>query len=375
MATEIIQAGSRLSVTTQNAVIRKALKAAYPKEYFLSNLMSKGRFRARCGGPRCEWRMEKRIREPEPVDGYPEGPTSYPSTNFWTEASLPWRKYRMPERIDEFEKLAQQRGGAEIGAEVIIPIVEAVLTKLPKDFTFGLAKELFKDGNSGAANRIHGLESMFSVNSCVSDSAFGNPNDTYAGVSTALGAFGGTWTAGSGYGWPHGTGDLEYYFASPLVCDYNNTLLTPSTSTGVHRWADQWESAIRMATTWADVLGRGPADALLLDPELFRIARDSLQERTRFIAKAPPENMSVGWKEYDFEGVSIVTEQAVTTDCGYLIRFADWELRSMQGQLIETKKEYDLDSDSDAIMLRSYVQLARVGAPPTKLAGISVAGT
>lgn len=371
----IIESGARLSVTTLNAMIRKEIAPIYPMDYLLSELMKRGRFAKRQGGKKVEWRLEFRRRTPTPVSGYPEN-LSFQSTNFWKEASLPWREYAMGERIDAFEKLAQQQGGSEVNPTAIIPIVERVTKKLLKDFTLGLATEMMADGNGGAANQIHGLESWNAVTGLVSNSAFGAPSDSYAGVTTNLGTYGGEWTAGSGYGWPHGTGDAEYYFASPLVCDYNNTLLTGTDTGNTHSWRYQWESAIRMLTSYGEVLQRGSYDVILLDPELLRIARDSLADRTRFVATSQPENVTVGWKSYDFEGLKMVTQYGVTSGCGYALRFANLELRSMLGQLIESQKDFDLSSNSDEIALRSWVQLlCESPAYQGKLVAISTEGT
>ena len=349
----IIDAGARLSVTTLNAFIRKEIAPLYPMDYLLSEIMKRGRFTKRCGGKKVEWRMEFRRRKPEPVNGYPEN-LGYQSTNFWQDASLPWREYAMGERIDAMEKLAQQQGGSDVSPVALIPIVERVTKKLLKDFTFGLGTEMFVDGNAtGSTNRVHGLESWYGVNGCVSNSAFGAPSDVYAGITTNLGTYGGEWTGD----WPGGTGDAEYYFASPLVVDYNSSLLTPTDTSGTHSWQFQWESAIRMLTSYGEVLQRGAYDVLLLDPELLRIAKDSLTDRTRFMATSTPENVTVGWKSYDFEGLKIVTQYGVPSGVGYALRFANLELRSMLGQLVESEKEYDLTANSDLIALRSYVQL------------------
>lgn len=372
----IIEAGPRLDVTTLNALVRKVIAPIYPQDYLLDELMKRGRMTKRNGGKKVEWRMEFRRRTPTPINGYPENLT-FQSTNSWKEASLPYREYAMGERIDKFEKLAQQSGGSDVTPTAIIPIVESVTKKLSKDFVFGLAQEMMKDGNSGSANTLHGFESWNGVSSTVSNSAFGNPSDTYAGISTALGNYGGEWTPGSGYGWPHGYGDADYYFASPLIVDYNNENLTSTDATSSTRsWFYQWESAIRMLTTYGEVLQHGHYDALLLDPELFRIARDSLTDRTRFVATSSPGNTSVGYKTYDFEGLKIVTQYGVTSGCGYAIRFDNLELRSMLGQLVEVEKDFDLSSNSDQIALRSYLQLVcESPAYQGKLAAISSEGT
>src|SRR3972149_501635 len=113
MATEIIQAGARLDITTLNALIRKVIDPVYRQDYFLSETIKRGRLSRKQGGKRFEWKVRFRRREPEVGQGYPES-MDYQSTNYWQEASLPYRQLRMGERIDAFEKLAQQSGGSDV---------------------------------------------------------------------------------------------------------------------------------------------------------------------------------------------------------------------------------------------------------------------
>ena len=63
-------------------------------------------------------------------------------------------------------------------------------------------EKFYDDGNATATPRtLHGLESWFANSgSCVTDSLVADPNDTYAGVSCALGTTG-TWTAETDGGW------------------------------------------------------------------------------------------------------------------------------------------------------------------------------
>ncbi|MEK7556717.1 MAG: hypothetical protein AAB538_01950, partial [Patescibacteria group bacterium] len=235
MATEIIQAGARLDVTTLNAMIRRVIDPCYQKDYLLAEIMKRGRFSKKQGGKRFEWKVRFRRREPETGLGYPES-LDYQSTQYWQVADLPFRQLHLGERVDAFEKLAQQSGGSDVQPVAVINLVEGVTKNLVKDFTASIAQKAWGDGNAGAADNIHGMESIFSYSGSVSNSPVGAPNDSYAGLSTTLGTYGGSWTAGTGYGWPHGVGDAEYGFFSPLIVDYNSTLLTASDTADTSSW-------------------------------------------------------------------------------------------------------------------------------------------
>jgi hypothetical protein len=96
---------------------------------------------------------------------------------------------------------------------------------LMADIEEAFGDELYVDGNaSGNEGRIHGFESWLGNSGAATNGYVATPSDTYAGLSTTLGNYGGTWsTPPRNTNWPDGKGDPEYDFWSPLLVDYTDT--------------------------------------------------------------------------------------------------------------------------------------------------------
>jgi hypothetical protein len=359
MATENIQAGARIDVTTFNAYLDKTVEGYFAKDYVFSELQKRGRFAFNKGGKKIEGRVDFRKREPTPIIGSPTDIT-FESANYWKDYTFPWRGWGYGYKIDEWDKLTQQNTG-KVQPTVLINIVDKLAIKASKDFMDALMPMVFDDGNAGSGTNLMGYDSMMgNTGVAITDSPCVAPSDTYGGLSTVLGNYGGDWTPGTGYGYPNGTGDYEFRFWSPLILAYTSTLLTTTTA-GTHTWATQWQSALNYMMTYGDIFNRGGYDCVVMDPEMLRQAQDSLADKTRFVAKSQKEGVSVGWREFDFSGLKIVTQYGVPSGCAYGLRHDATAIWAMYPQLLKKSEDTDITESTDLVAIKSYCQMITDG--------------
>lgn len=363
-----IEATPRISATTLAKYIRKITDTTMRKSVLLGLLQSKGRVTYNHGGKKVTWPVEYKERTPVAGAGTPNQITFAPTTTQkWAE--LPWRTYTLGERITKFEKLVQQ--GKDV---TLIKIVTDVAEKITKNMMSYMKKELFIDGNAtGYTRRLHGLESCMGVNGLISNSVCGDPNDSYASLTTNLGTYGGSWTGDTGDGWPTGTGDPQYCFFSPVVVDYNHATYFGSDS---DTWKENAQYAMNYLCTIAENLHEQKYDLILLTAKMMRQFRDSLKSAQTVEVTQNSELTKLGHPSIQYMGTEISFEYGVPTGVGYALTLDKMELMSMQGGLIEKETDEDITTQSTLIALDAWVQL-KMESPAFfgKLSGISTAGT
>jgi hypothetical protein len=230
------------------------------------------------------------------------------------------------------------------------------------DMDEALSTEIYIDGNaSGNGARFHGIESFGSVSAASTKMPIGLPNDTYMGLSTTLGNYGGSWsttgTTTSATDWPSGTGDSHYDFWSPLVIDYSSAVATSAAggdsgwAASTKTWPNTCKEALRFGVTHMSGRNRnrkGQLDTVFLTNEMYRQFKEKLESNERLVntvGGGGKKNLwSLGFGDVTlFEGVEITSEYGVPANTGYGMSFGNIELKSCQAQLIVTEgPEYDM---------------------------------
>lgn len=341
-----IDSWARVDVATINKHVKKLTEPIFRKRGFMALLRKKGRITFNNAGKKFDWRARFRRHSPEAYDDM--GAVSFPRTNLWKTCELPYRAYSVGESFSKFEKLAN--GNTD---EALIKIVSEATKALSDSMNEFFADQLVLDGNSTAYTSIHGLESWFSVSgtTCNSLASYcGNPNDTYAGLSTALGNYGGSWTGA----WPAGVGSCEFNFFSPLVVDTHNALWTASTKT----WPNDCREALRYGTLYLQTLQNQNLDAILLNPELYRQLLDSTEDKEQIQLTAASEAVALGFRSVTYDGVPIISEYGVPADTGYGLVMDKLELRSMQSQLFMVDEDQEIDNKTSKMSLDFFGNLS-----------------
>lgn len=358
---------AQINTTTLDNFLRVKVEPIFRESYFMEQMQARGKILFGQGGKTAvNWKPRFRRRKLTAGAANPVN-IPFPNVNVRRECELPWRHYYLGESIPMMSILQNQNTKT-----ALFNIIEDTTTGAAEDFVTDFKEKLYCDGNAGTQRDIHGLESIFSVNGCVANSVAGNPNDSFAGHSTALG-LSGTWTPNAGNGWPTGQGDTEYNWWSPLVVDYQNANFTGV----IHDWETQWQQAIRFGQIYQGLLQKKTPDVLLLNAELDRRARDTLEDVQRLVVNEPHQQVNVGPKKLLFEDINIVTEYACPDAVGYWLNFDHIELRCMTDQLVKTMQDVDIVSGGTRMFSFQFFGNLVIWAPSflAKLVAISALGT
>ena len=356
---------SSVFTTTIDAYLKKKVEPIYRLNYLMGQMEARGKIIFNQHGLKIDWRPKFRRRKITAGAGSPVN-IQFPDTNVRRICTLPWRHYHLGESIPYISVLQNQNSKT-----ALFDLVQEKTDGAAEDFVTDFRERLYVDGNAGTQQDIHGLESIFSVNGCVANSVAGNPNDSYAGHSTALG-LSGSWVPNAGNGWPTGKGDTEYCWWSPLVIDYQN-----ADWTGVGNWEVTWQQAIRYGHQYQSLLQKKAPDVLLLNAELERRARDTLESDQRFIVNNDTGTVNMGPKRLLFEDVNIVTEYGVPDAVGYFLSFDQIELRCLTPQLVVSQEDRDITGGGTRMFsFQAYLNMV-IWAPSflAKLAPITPLGT
>jgi hypothetical protein len=281
-----------------------------------------------------------------PMQGYADSDTlTFARKDRWKTAQLPWRGYAATDSMTKKERLMNKN------TEAIVKVYEQVTTNLLEDLEDQFGDELYIDGNaSGNAKRLHGIESFMGNSGAATNGYIATPSDTYAGLTTGLGDYGGTWSSSGGSTtWPTGVGDAHYDFWSPLIVDYTDTLWQATTKT--------WPNTCREALSYGIVKSkknkskRGQTDLILLNDELYRQFYNKLSDAERLVVKRGDGKnglYALGFTDViNYDGTDVSYEYGVPVNTGYGWCMDQLELCSLQAQLfVPEGPDFDIASQS-----------------------------
>ncbi len=329
---------ARLASLALSNYVRKKIELPTRKSYFLQEIQKRGRQTMGNGGLNIEWRPEKRRHELTWGPGNPNV-VNFPQTNLWTKATLSYKTCHMGASISEIELLSLGDKSTNYFNKL-----QSVGDRCVEDFKIRFAPHLFRDGTG--SQKIDGLESFGSVSGMATNEPIGLPNDTYAGLSTALGSDG-DWSAPSGGGWPRcgsdpDACDYEYHYFSPLIVNYNDSEILMDSSSESPGWDEAWIYACRYLTTYCGIVNGEAPDVIILDPDLLRRAENSLKTNQRFQLDDTSKALDPGVRVVHFEGITFATEWGVPAGCGYGINFSQLELKCMGKDFIKMSEDTDI---------------------------------
>lgn len=342
-------AGVVASTTTEYLKVKTV--ETMRKRRLMAMLDERGRVSTGHSGKDFQWEVE--YKQP-PIQGYDDmDTTSFARTNYLKNAVLPWRGYRVPDMMSGKERLMNS------GPPALVKRYAELLPRLMKTMEQNLGEHLYIDGNLAANSKFwHGLESFFGNSGAYSGGFIAAPSDTYAGLSTVLGNYGGSWSATT---WPEGTGDPHYDFWSPLIVDYTDTAWTAATKT----WPNTCLEALRygILNVQKNMNTKDTQlDVVMLANGLYRPFLDKLQlEENLHIS--PSDGSSGLWKlgfrnVQNFDGVDITWEYGIPAAVGYGLPMDQVELMVLGGELFVSKgPDYNIADDSYRFAVQTYSNL------------------
>jgi hypothetical protein len=334
---------SRIVNTTIHKYIREEEVNILRNRKLLALMQSRGRITFNHSGDLLDWKVKYKRA---PMQGHSDSDTlTFSRRDRWKTAQIDWRGYAATDSMTKAERLKNKN------TEAIIKIYDQIATSLMEDMEDQFGDELYIDGNaSGNSKRIHGIESFLSVSGAAAAGYIGVNNDTYAGLSTALGNYGGAWTlSGANSTWPSGTGDAHYDFWTPLVVDYTDNSWSASTKT----WPNTCLEALRFGIIKGkkNKSKRGMLDVIMLNDELYRQFMDKLQTEEQINVTRGNSNkglLALGFTDVtNFDGVDVTFEYGIPSTVGYGWSIDNVELCSLQGQLfVPEGPDFDIATQS-----------------------------
>lgn len=342
------------TLRTMNTTLQDILRDeedAMLRNYKLSALLQQsGNVVYNCDGRGVIWPVQYKLAEMEANTG--QTARNFAPVDYHKNAELPYRGYQATDQMFERERLENR------GESAVVKVFERMADRLVESCRQGIGPEVYVDGEStGNTLSWHGLESMFGTNGTVNVSTgaqrsanaadfVGYPSDTYAGLSTILGTYGGDQESGSV--WPNGVADSEYDFWAPLIVNATCTGFAPST----HTFAGQGDDVLRFAFAHAARnTGRSGAIETCILARNFWIDFKNLvdvKEQINIQRGGGDGLVSLGFKDVIvFDGVEVTTDPAVSSSVGYAFNVANIELWCMYDTLWKVDgPEYDIDTQS-----------------------------
>lgn len=339
---------SRVVNTTIHNYIRQEEINILRNRKLTAMLKEKGRITFNASGDLLDWKVRYKRAPIQGTTGY--GTLTFAARDRWKTAQLGWRGYAGTDQIQKIDRLKNK------STEAIINVYSQIATSLLDDIEDQYGDEFYVDGNaSGNEDRIHGLESFLGTSGAASGGYIGTPSDTYAGLSTGLAGYGGSWSGD----WPTGTGDAHYDFWSPVIVDYTDTAWAASTKT----WPNTCLEALRFGIIKSkkNKSKKGMLDLILLNDELYRQFLDKLQteEQINVNRGATSGLIAAGFQDVtNFDGVDVTSEYGVPTTVGYGVSLMQMELRSLQGQMfVPEGPDFDIAAQSYRFSIDFYGNL------------------
>ena len=282
----------------------------------LALLKAGGRLKTNCDGTDLKWTILYKERGLIPYADFDD--LSFIRQDLLQTATLDTRGYKMVDAISEKEMLQNK------GKHAIIKLFGKMADDMKKNAGTRLCAEFYVDGNAtGNSKRLSGLETMMSMTGqTAADREATTLNDTYAGLSTAKGAYGGA------------QGDRHYDFWSPMIVSTNATGYT---------WAANADQHLRYAITQMtrSQMKDESLDLIQLTRSAYREFVDLLSTTERVIVNKE----DVGIRKFGFKDVVSFDGVDVTFDPDIPATDANSDVVSGYG-FTTGKMEYCLLGDS-----------------------------
>ncbi|MCS7226521.1 MAG: hypothetical protein NZ821_05960, partial [Gloeomargarita sp. SKYB31] len=307
----------------------KVAEPIYRQARLLGILRAKRRISYNHDEDDIRWRVRYVRRRPEVITG-PVVSTPFLAPVRHKTAVLDWRGYALGEYILPIEQL---KGRTK---ETALPrLLDDIVRSVIEDFELFISEILYKDGNT-AEQHLHGLESMFGTDNTSMVEPVLNPNDTYAGLSTVIGAYGGTIKGN----WPVGSFTSEAIFWTPLIEKWNDNRFKRNPNEEA-TWENNGEKAIRYCTTWLWANQSVQPDVIIMHPDMLRQLKDSLTPYRQLQVTPKSPIVDLGIQTVQFDGLELVDDPNCPVDTAYVLSTNKMELMSMQSELIHVHQDID----------------------------------
>jgi len=340
---------SDYSKGAEDNTIRNRPALAYMRKY--------NRFEFGCSGTSSTWQVK--YKKPPISQAGDDGNIQFNVNNNHKQATLPWRGYQGTDRLTELQRQENK------GLQALVSLYETKVDDLISSFEDTFPSQFYVDGNAtGYESAFHGLGSFTAAANSAAGNMVSTPNDSYAGLTTNLGNYGGTWSANRSSAetpqypnatlakdWPWGSGTSEYDFWAPKLLNATSTAWTGST-----KFQDNCEEIINRATLWLNSTGGAAGPMLcLFGSDLFGDIRKFFSARQRqIVPHKDSEDLGFG-DSLNLNGAAIIHDFDCPASSGFCFRVNSVKARFLYKKMFELKgPEYDISTNSYLMLLNCY---------------------
>lgn len=304
-------------------------------------LKKRGRITFGWSGTAMDWKVKyKRVK----LTPFADGDTlEFSRKERYKTAVLDWRGYSATDSMTKGEFLQNRN------QEAIIRLYSSIAEDLMDDMEDAFGEEFYIDGSAANnSKRIHGIETFLGATASAGNGAM-IPSSTYAGLSCVPGYYGGTWDSGGLPAWPHGRGDTQYDFWSPLVVAYDDAGLW---GTGKDTWPETCIDAIAFGIIKSkkSKSQKGQLDVIFMDDEMYRVLIGTLRDKEQIQVNRGEKStlVSLGFTDVtNIDGVDATWEYGLPPNVAYGFNVDMMELRSQQSQVfVPEGPDFDLGTKS-----------------------------
>lgn len=310
------------------------------RRILLAMLRKNGKITYGNSGTSLTWQVE--FSQPQMRQLGDAGEITFAEHIAYKQCTLDWRGYVITDLLTEKQMLMNR------GPEALVNLYKTKTDNMIKSFNAGINAQFYVDGNaSGNENAIHGFGSCLGYSNAAAGNLIATPNDTYAGLSTNLGTYGGSWTAAGtapnatlAKDWPYGSGDSEYDFFAPKILNATSS----AWGTGSTTWSDNCERVISRANLWLRATGGdgGAPIMFLFGTDMFAGIRDYYSAKQRIIVPFK-EAEDLGFTDtFNIDGCGVGYDFDCPAASGYGLKIAEMELACMYDSLyaVEGPEKY-----------------------------------
>ncbi len=295
----------QIAQTTTQKYLRETIDNTIRERLYLSMLRKRGKITEGHDGKFLEQKIE--FNRPPIQTRTDMQQITYTAKDRWRTIQLPWRQYSVNDAMGEMASYQNS------GVPAIVKVFDGMAERLKKDMDEGLGPELYRDGYAGDGSGLCGIDSFTGTGAVAAGDQIAQPSDTYAEVSTAVAAEGGSWTttAGTtapnstiGTDWPNGSGTASYDWFSPKLLNWSSTNWGTS---GATTWEANCERVLRQGKHWCTATGgsKGTINLVLMDSAMFTtFANKQSSKQNIFVPHKEAEDL--GFPDVlNFEGMAI----------------------------------------------------------------------
>ena len=332
---------ARVIGTTIVQHLREEELATFRKFKIFAMLEQSGNVVMNQSGRGFDWNV--RFRNAPVTGNTGDTPRTFARVNMWKRAELPWRGFTSTDAVYRRELLENR------GQQALVDVAGKMASRLQESLEMHLSYQPYKDGSAaGAENDFHGMDSFLNYDGTVDESAsgvaskrtssntgdrYGYPDDTYAGLSTRLGFYGGGRINATTGTWPNVPVDPELDFYSPVIINYNASSFN---SAGNRNWRSNCVFAIREGIHQCkrNDTKESQIDMVVLDRQLYIQFLNTFADKERIAVTKENGLKSMGFSDVtQLDGVEVCSEYACPAGRGYGLSIGNLELRCLENQL------------------------------------------